>query len=242
MSTSYLFQKKLLQGKYELGTIVNQLPKIYFFLLNMKPERAKNAVVNKTDIVIEGFPRSGNTFAVAAFMIAQNREYQIAHHLHAPAQIILAAHLNVPTILLIRRPIDAVTSLIIRQPYLSLKNAFRGYIRFHKRLEKYRDNIIVAPFNQVITDFGKIIRAVNVRFQTSFIPFKPTAENTIKSFSLIEQMDKEDTGANSISERTVARPSWKREQMKEQIQAEILKSNVQDLIAEADRLYEKFTS
>ena len=42
------------------------------------------------DIVIEGFPRSANSVAVHAFRVAQDRPVRIAHHLHAPAQVIAA--------------------------------------------------------------------------------------------------------------------------------------------------------
>jgi hypothetical protein len=54
--------------------------------------RYQNLLVDRTtQLVIEGFPRSGNTFAVVAFEQAQRQSVRIAHHLHAPAQVMLAA-------------------------------------------------------------------------------------------------------------------------------------------------------
>jgi hypothetical protein len=40
----------------------------------------------------------------------------IAHHLHAPAQVIRAARWRILTLVLMRRPRDAVLSLVIRDP------------------------------------------------------------------------------------------------------------------------------
>src|SRR5262245_65181203 len=49
---------------------------------------SRKTVGPETELVIEGFPRCGNSFAVAAFSLAQPRPVRIAHHLHAPAQVI----------------------------------------------------------------------------------------------------------------------------------------------------------
>ena len=39
----------------------------------------------ETELVIEGFPRSANTFAVLAFDYAQPDDVKLAHQLHAPS-------------------------------------------------------------------------------------------------------------------------------------------------------------
>ncbi|RMG27959.1 MAG: hypothetical protein D6732_19595, partial [Methanobacteriota archaeon] len=49
--------------------------------------RMEKLIGARTEIVIEGYPRSANTFAVVAFRLAQNRPVKIAHHLHMEAQI-----------------------------------------------------------------------------------------------------------------------------------------------------------
>jgi len=75
------------------------------------------AVDRATELVIEGFARSGNTFAVAAFSLAQPRPVRLAHHLHAPAQVLLAARMGIPCIVLVRDPVDAVASRLIRRRF-----------------------------------------------------------------------------------------------------------------------------
>lgn len=69
--------------------------------------RNRELIVGRgTDIVIEGFPRTGNTFAVVAFKNVQDRNYQIAHHLHIISQVKKAVSNNVPVIVLVRNPVD----------------------------------------------------------------------------------------------------------------------------------------
>ena len=74
---------------------------------------SSRAVTPDKLVVIEGFPRSGNSFARRAFIMAQDETFdvtRIAHHLHVPAQVIRAARWRIPTLVLIRRPKDAVLS------------------------------------------------------------------------------------------------------------------------------------
>src|SRR2546427_7470725 len=55
-----------------------------------------------TDILIEGFPRSANSFSVAAFRLAQGPPVEVAHHTHAPANAIAAFRRHIPALILIR--------------------------------------------------------------------------------------------------------------------------------------------
>ena len=60
--------------------------------LQLARRRKGRAVVGPdTELVIEGFPRTANTFAVFAFQTAQARPVRVAHHLHAPIQVTVAA-------------------------------------------------------------------------------------------------------------------------------------------------------
>ncbi len=58
----------------------------------LTPESARDrAITERTQLVIEGFPRSGNTFASKAFTLAQDRPVVVASHVHLPAQVKLAS-------------------------------------------------------------------------------------------------------------------------------------------------------
>ncbi len=71
-------------------------PTVYFGLYRLLRTRQdlSRAVTSNKQVVIEGFPRSGNSFARRASIMAQNETFdatRIAHHLHVPAQVVRAA-------------------------------------------------------------------------------------------------------------------------------------------------------
>jgi hypothetical protein len=208
-------KNKILQLKYEFGSIVGQYPTCYEIWCRLfTPSTLNRFVSNDTDIVIEGFPRSGNTFAVAAFTIAQNRSVKFARHTHKVMQIVRAVELNVPTLVLIRPPADAVVSLTIRHPYISLQQGLRIYIRYYKGVKPYRQGYTLAKFENVITDFGQVIKQVNDQFGTGFEMFQPSSENKAKTFQLIEKMHLNHTGNSLVNERAIARRSIQQGELK----------------------------
>ena len=95
------------------------------------------------ELVMEGFPRSANTFAVVAFRQAQGRDVSMAHHLHVEAQVFEGVRLGKPVVVLIRQPTDAVKSLIIRHPGADVESAFKRYISFYKNIEKVIDQVVL---------------------------------------------------------------------------------------------------
>ena len=71
-------------------------PTVFFGLYRLLRTRKDltRAVTPDKQVVIEGFPRSGNSFARRAFIMAQDETFDvtsIAHHLHVPAQVVRAA-------------------------------------------------------------------------------------------------------------------------------------------------------
>jgi len=193
-----------------------------------------------TEIVIEGFSRSANTFAVVAFTFAQGRPVKIARHLHAPAQVIAAVRREIPCIVLIRNPRDAVLSLLVREPYISAERALKDYIRFYRTVAPYRDKFVVGRFAEVTTDFGEVIRRVNAHFGTNFKPFEHTEQNLQKVFQIVEEMDKQDTGLREVKEETVARPSAYRERLKSMAEVKLKTPKAKSLSLEAKRIHRMF--
>lgn len=123
------------------------------------------------------------------FEHAQDRPYTIAHHNHVPGPVRNAVRPGLPTIVLIRDPVDAVISHRALRlqigategedmpdliPYELRLRAWQG---FYRRIGQVRDEIVVAPFEVVITGFGQVIDALNKRFCTSFARFEHSVEN-----------------------------------------------------------------
>src|SRR5215210_9212094 len=100
---------------------IGERPLLFYSFYRLRPHYRRLLVARTTQFVIEGFPRSGNTFAVVAFEQAQRETFRIAHHLHAPAQVMLAARWRIPALVLVRKPTDAVLSWTIREPCVSIQ-------------------------------------------------------------------------------------------------------------------------
>jgi hypothetical protein len=138
-------------------------------LLRFGPRTPPEYLVSaESGACIEGFPRSGNTFA-ARYFRQFNPGVRIAHHIHLPAQLLLAIRYGVPRILLVRRPRDCVLSMLVAYdgvvgPDLALRN----YISFHRCLLPHLDEIPVCPFDELIAAPEEMVRRLNERFGTGF--------------------------------------------------------------------------
>ncbi len=126
------------------------------------------AVDDTTELVIDGFQGSGNSFATVAFKRSQEEPVRLAHHLHSPAQIIKSARKKLPTLITIREPKGAAISLVSRWPYVSLTQAVRGYIHFYEKIEPYAGSFVISPFHLTTRQLDLVIREVNHRYGTDF--------------------------------------------------------------------------
>jgi hypothetical protein len=218
-------------------TLISAYPSVYLPLARWKYRSHEGQVVGReTELVIEGFPRSGNSFAVVAFELSQHRPTSVAHHIHAPAQVIEAARRGIPTIVLVREPEDAVVSQVIREPALSLGLALRGWISFYEHVLPLRDRCVLGDFRIVITDFSAVVEQVNRRFGTDFGLFEHTQANVQRCFDVIESRVHSRTG--SVPESRVPRPSVEREAQKEAIRSQLRSDHIERLRARARHLYD----
>ena len=195
-----------------------------------------------TRLVIDGFPRAGNTFAVTAFRLSQREGVPVAHHTHMPGQILGAVRAGIPVLLVIREPEPTVLSLVVRLPYLSVGQALRSYWRFHEPLARVRDRLVVGTFEEVVSDFGAVVRRVNARFGTSFDAFEPTPEHVREVMAVIEEGDTRRYGDGESLERSIARPSEVRERLKADLLAAYRAPSLDRARARAERSYRAMLS
>lgn len=228
------------QFRYDLRYIAMNHPPLYL-LLTKFGDGYGSLASSQTDIIIEGFPRSANTFAFLAFKLAQTKTFNIAHHKHATAQFLIAKKYNIPSILLIRRPEDAVISFIIREPCLSLEKALKYWIHFHERLLKDKNSYIIADFNEITKDFGTVIQRVNQYFGTNFGVFSHTKENVNQCFSEMESFQKK-IHSNQVRELSIPRPSIGRKDKKEKLLFQLSEFHLRSLTKEANQIYNSYFS
>jgi hypothetical protein len=225
--------------RFELKMLLGRYPRIYLPLVR---RRARGEPVRSdTAIVIEGYPRSGNTFATAAFGIALDElphpHPVVAHHLHVPGQIIAAVRRRIPALVLIRRPEEAVLSLVVQQPHLSIRQALRAYVRFYAPLVAHRNDFVLASFEEVVGDFGAVIARVNNRFGTSFPTFEDTEENRRLALRRIEEENRGRWGHGRQAQLKGAFPSDERTRVKDVLREAYRRPRLRSLRTWAERLY-----
>lgn len=188
-----------------------------------------------TKVVIEAFPRSGNTFAYMAFKLSQVVPIEVAHHTHAPSQVVRAVRLNIPTLIIVRRPADAVASFCIREPEIGVRQALRAWLRFYAPLVPLRHKLAVESFEQVTINFGTVVKRLNSQFGTSFATFEHNHETVKDVFAAISARNASFSQSGEVSETAVARPSEARKNKTAEKKKEVLSQ--EGLLREAAHVY-----
>ncbi|MEM9007492.1 MAG: hypothetical protein AAGE59_28700 [Cyanobacteria bacterium P01_F01_bin.86] len=222
-------------NSFPLRMSIGCYPRLFYPLYRLVPVNRRLAVNPKTQLVIEGFPRSANTFAVLAFEKAQANKVSLSHHMHVPAQIIRASRWQIPTLVLVRKPEDSIASYIMRKPKLSIADALKCYIRFYKVALPYQENYVTANFEDITSNFSEVINRVNRKFNTDFTAATPTGEALEQIFAETSHMAKQ----NGMGEMGIARPSEERKALKKELIAKIKSSEYQSLLKTADDVYAK---
>jgi hypothetical protein len=223
-----------------LQTYAGKHPAVFYGLYRLTRKDQARVVTPDTQLVIEGFPRSANSFARVAFNRAQSERVRIANGLHVPAQVIRAARWRIPTLVLIRNPKDAVLSLVIRDP-ISVDQALRYYVSFYETAEKYRDAYVLGLFEEVTGDFGRVIRRMNEKFGTTFSAFDHNEQHVDEVFARVERNSKKRFGETSW-ENKVSRPFAAREKLKREVGYELQSPRRRALISRAETVYDRLIS
>jgi hypothetical protein len=217
----------------------------FLFLPLLKFERRLRGFENdividrQTDVVIEGFFRSANTFAAYAFMQAQPEKISVAYHTHAPATIIQAVKWHMPTLVLIRRPADTITSLALKHPSTSIEQGYKDYIDFYSAIAPYASHYFIATFNEVTNDFGSVMDQFNQRFCTNFVRFEHDKQNVAKVYERIERIDRlAEHGDGDLTKMSF--PHSGRSEAKKQMRLRVTVKEFEPLLAEANLVYSRF--
>lgn len=204
--------------RYKARNFLVRHPFLFYAYYSRHPRCSDRVVKHDTELVIEGFPRSANTFALFAFQKAQDQPVRIAHHLHAQSQIELGVRYGLPVITLIREPIGAVTSLVTRHPENGVKESLLQYLKFYSSVAKLAEQVVIAEFDTVINDYGSIIRRVNTKFGTRFLLYYNTPALDDQIFAEIDalNLEKEQGAIHQL-----ARPSQQKKSLLESRKPEV---------------------
>lgn len=220
MNSQSIHQELLMR---RVSDLLEQVPSAYCGLMRYRlgKQKALTRVASpQTDIAIEGFQRSANSFAVQAFRSVNeaSKKLRIATHLHSPANVYQSIRYKLPTMVLIRNPDECIVSWLalaiqlgkLSEESLTEQNQMRRmcywtqrYAQFYRRLMLVRKSFVIVDFDQVVADFGACIDRLNDRFNTSFIRFEHSAESEKAIFA---------------KSKVHLSPSVDREQIKQEVQ------------------------
>ncbi len=195
-------------------------------------------ITRRTDLVIDGYPRSGNTYALMAFVVANGPGLQVSSHLHTPRTIERAVGLGVPAIVLIRDPRAVFGSALQYNPEADARRSIADYTAFYRRVLPLADRVVVADFPDVVGDFGAVIERCNLTFGTDFVPYEKTEDNEAEVVSRVEEVAELLFGDDY--EHAVGRPSTSRRTPDAIV--ERFDPSVRAVLAEAERVYETLVS
>jgi hypothetical protein len=157
------------RARHLARTWLSAQPALYLPLARRRyPGPTPEVIGPDTELVIDGYTRAASTYLVYAFQLAQERPVRLAHHLHAPAQIIEAVRRALPTLVLVREPEESALSQAVQEPHVTVRDALFAHARFHERLLPYRDSFVVADFEEVTHDARPAVQRLNDRFGTAF--------------------------------------------------------------------------
>ncbi len=216
---------------YHLQSILGKSPH-YYRLFARKYPFNRMVVTDQTGVVIEGFPRSANSYAVVAFKLV-NPHVPIGHHLHVPVQLLQACRFNIPAVLVLRAPEEAVASFMVFQGSLNADIYLKAYIRFHRQLLPCLEQILVASFETVTSDMNRVITGLNQKYDTQFALIDAPAEREGEIFKKLKQVNAQFFGSAATKSMY---PDQSRAGMKALAQRKVLQS---PWLVEARNLYSK---
>lgn len=237
MEARQVWRHLLRRAKYLLGHEPALLP-VY---LRLTPLGTSRKVTEFTDLVVEGFPRSGNTFTVFALEDASAHELTIASHVHQPSQVKLALARGIPTILVIRDPVSALASYLVYDQRFTASMVLGEYCRYHRELVPYAERLLICRFDEVTSDMPSVIDRINHRYSWQIPPFNNEASNVKEIMARIEWRHRL-VHPRLNPAQSAASPQFDRRNVNEQMREALRHRQNAAEMAAAQELFDYFSS
>lgn len=215
-------------------------PRFLPIVLRLTPLGLSRRITDSTEVVIEGFPRSGNTFATFALSkpraaLCRWPKIHPCRHGQGGGQ---AAQAHVAG----RAGAAGVPHLPAHGGAPCASRPPSRYTHHHEELLPWRHGFVVGSFEQTTTDFASITDRLNDRAPgTTFKPFVQTPENVERVFAHIDAHYREVYDGDSLG-RVVPRPSPARRAGKEWLTDQLRSSRYAALMAGAQAIHDELVN
>lgn len=178
----------------------------------------------ETDLVIEGYPRSSNSFTIWMLRRLQGEGpyLKIAHHIHAIENLRLGAHFGKPLVVLARPPEDAILSYMIYSDR-EIDFATKRYERFFSGVLSLPVRPVTVAFDTVIHDFNQVVTRINAALAGHGLGPVPFSQDLEADTQAVWEVARERAAKihGAKSDRQVGVPSAAREAIKATRRAEV---------------------
>lgn len=205
----------------------------------IRPRGKKTVVDSDSDIVLEGYPRSGNTYLVAMVQAMSTTPIRIARHRHEVGQILEAIRLKKPIVIVYRDPINSAASFVVREK-VSPVFALRYYIDYYNEICSLSDFVLLINFNSLISDqvgtlniISQSARSLKLKDNRYFL------DSDVRL--IVNKMELIDSGQSLARVTHLAVPDSGRDEIKRNV-ISIIEKNCHHLLREANSTYSKLIS
>lgn len=236
--SEHTYQRPMLRSLPAIRAARRQLSSRPALYLPIRRLGRPNATVTRsTQLVIEGFPRSGNSFTELAIRASQPSLERLAHHSHSAAQVKRAVEWGIPTLLVIREPAEAIASLAAHQRGTRLvQSLVKDYVHFHVSILGSLPGIVTVTFDEVTGDFNTVVDRLNARFGLGLRPVDDLDDLRRSALRLMDERSKarqrgEIGGANPDRPRAAETP------IKTTARAALSSESISEWLCHANLLY-----
>lgn len=215
--------------------LLERSPRAYCAVLRRRVHDVQ-VVRARSDLVLEGFPRSANSF-LRESLLAVGPDLEIASHVHQAPHVRRGVELGVPVVVVVREPLPAVASMLLREPERRAEDLLRWYVRFHAGVWPVVERVSLVGFRAATARLPDVMAGIGHQVGRTLAPAGD--DHDARVFARLEQVDRERLG--SADEHHVARPSAARNESAATIR-EALRASVplQHLVREAEDWYARF--
>ena len=148
---------------------------------------------DSTSLYLDGYPRSGNTFA--SFLTKKIwPDLCVVHHFHSIAAIKISLGRNIPTFILIRKPDQAISSWYLKHFSFTSKQTLPSsidfrllerfliqYVMYYEFVLTVRNQLQIIQFDQFVSNPAEIMKTINYQLQ------KNEQKDNIEITSIVNQ-------------------------------------------------------